>query len=94
MCSWFPAPLRPLVWLGVRSLLDDRMSTAFGFRTAPKWMSFAAKKALQLRAHAAGFLPERRTSAMQGDPGNRTYPGYPNGYSIRELGAEPRGCPA
>lgn len=93
MCSWFPAPLRPLVRLGVRSLLDERMSTAFGFRPAPKWFSSAAKKGLQLRAYATGFLPERRTSALRGDPHNRTYPGYPNGYRIRELGPEPRRCP-
>lgn len=88
MCSWFPRPLRPFVSLGVRSLLDERMRTAFGFRAAPAWVSGAAKAALRTRARMTGLLPERRNSAMAHDPGNRTYPGYPNGYAIRDMGPE------
>lgn len=84
--SWFPRPLGPLVSLGVRSLLDRKMLTAFGFAAAPAWLSRAAGTALRLRARVTGLLPERSTSAMRHDHGNRTYPGYPNGYAIRDLG--------
>lgn len=85
--SWFPRPLRPLVELAVRALLDERMVTAFGFAPAPGPARRAARAAVRARARLVGRLPARRTSALARASGNRTYPGYPRGYRPADLGS-------
>ena len=87
MCGWYPRPLRPAVRLGVRSLLDERMLTAFGFEPAPAWMVRATHVALRARSAVVRRLPVRMTSRLGQDPGNRTYPGYPDGYRPADLGS-------
>ncbi|WP_240945266.1 oxygenase MpaB family protein [Rhodococcus sp. HNM0569] len=87
-CSWFPAPLRPLVSIGVRGLLDDRMLTAFGFEPAPEAVRRAATRGLRLRSAAVRLLPPRRVSNAARDPHNRTYPGYPGSYRPSDLGSD------
>ena len=86
-CSWFPKPLRPVVSLGVRSLLDERMLTAVGFRAAPAWVGAVSRGALRARSAVVRRLPERKVSKAAQDPGNRSYPNYPNGYTPQDLGA-------
>jgi hypothetical protein len=86
MCGWYPAPLRPAVRLAVRSLLDERMLVAFGFEPAPAWVGRATRQALQARSAVVRRMPARMTSRLAQDPKNRTYPGYPDGYQIAELG--------
>lgn len=87
LCGWYPAPLRPVVRLGVRSLLDRSMLEAFGFQAPPVWLARATHGALRIRAAIVRLLPPRRTSRLARDPGNRTYPGYPIGYRPADLGA-------
>lgn len=87
-CSWFPAPLRPLVARGVYAMLDQPMSDAFGFPASSPRLRSALEAALRVRAAAVRYLPRRRTSRTTRDPHNRTYPGYPNGYRPRDLGVE------
>ncbi|GAB2673720.1 oxygenase MpaB family protein [Saccharopolyspora gloriosae] len=86
-CSWFPKPLHPPVSLAVRGLLDEPMLTAFGFRAAPAWVGKGARGALKLRAAVVRWMPERTESKLAQDPGNRTYPNYPRGYTPEDLGA-------
>ncbi|MFF0815686.1 oxygenase MpaB family protein [Rhodococcus sp. NPDC003318] len=87
-CSWFPRPLRPAVALGVTAMLDPLMLTAFGFTPAPGWLRPVAERSLRLRARALRFFPPRSTSTIAHAPNNRTYPGYPVGYSPSDLGAD------
>ena len=92
LCGWYPRPLRPAVRLGVRSLLDAGMRTAFGFAAAPAWVGPLTRGALRTRAAVLRLMPARSTSRLARDPRNRTYPGYPDGYQPTDLGvAEPPG---
>ena len=96
-CSWFPAALTPAVKQGVFALLDDRMANAFGFPAGSPTLERVAVRALRAKARVERFLPTRKQSRTTADPSNKTYPGYPVGYSPRDLGtaaAPPiRGCP-
>ncbi|WP_245673763.1 oxygenase MpaB family protein [Actinoplanes rectilineatus] len=87
--SWFPGFLRPAARLGVRSLLDERMLRAFGFDAAPRWLTVAAEAALKARARIVRHFPPRTRSVLAQQSRNRTYPGYPRGYSPADLGAPP-----
>ena len=90
-CSWYPAALTPAVKQGVFALLDDRMAGAFGFPAGSPTVERVAVRALRARARVERFLPKRTRSRATADASNRTYPGYPVGYSPRDLGAA--GCP-
>ena len=89
LCGWYPAPLRPAVRLGTRSLLDPLMLTAFGFATAPAWVGALTRGGLHARSAVVSLLPPRRVSRLGRDARNRTYPGYPDGYRPSDLGAAP-----
>ncbi|MEV6303112.1 oxygenase MpaB family protein [Actinoplanes sp. NPDC051861] len=85
--GWFPGFLRPVARLGVRSMLDARMLTAFGFSPAPRWVSGVSSAGLRVRSFVVRLLPPRRTSVLGVSKRNRTYPGYPAGYEVASLGA-------
>ncbi|SDD76144.1 oxygenase MpaB family protein [Actinokineospora iranica] len=89
MCSWYWPPVRPLVRQAVHGLLSEQMLTAFDFPAAPTWLRKATHQALRARSAVVRHLPPRTTSRLSNDPHNRTYPGYPNGYHPRDLGAPP-----
>ncbi|MEV6343163.1 oxygenase MpaB family protein [Actinoplanes sp. NPDC051851] len=84
--AWFPAFLRPLVRLGVRGMLDEPMLRAFGFTPAPRWVTAVGETGLRARSRVVRLLPPRKTSTLAVQPGNRTYPGYPDGYHPSDLG--------
>jgi hypothetical protein len=86
LCSWYPAVLRPAARVGVRSLLDPLMLSAFGFPPAPGWAGAAMRGSLHARSAVVAVLPPRRVSRLGRDPRNRTYPGYPDGYRPSDLG--------
>ena len=90
-CSWFPAALTPAVKQGVFALLDDRMAGAFGFPSGSPTVERLAVRALRAKARVERFLPKRTHSRATADASNKTYPGYPVGYSPRDLGAA--ACP-
>ncbi|MDT0304059.1 oxygenase MpaB family protein [Streptomonospora wellingtoniae] len=93
--AWFPAPLRPAADAGLRALLDEPMLEAFGFAPAPRWLGRAVRTALRVRAGVVAQLPPRRVSRLSADRRNRTYPGYPDGYAVEDMGApEPTGIDA
>ncbi|MFD0773449.1 oxygenase MpaB family protein [Streptomonospora algeriensis] len=90
--NWFPAPLRPAADAGVRALLDESMLEAFGFTRPPRWVRPVVRAVLRARAGILTQMPPRRTSRLSADRGNRTYPGYPHGYGLENIGApEPVG---
>ena len=83
---WYPAPLRPLVRLGIYALLDEPLRAAFGFPKPQPVIRWLATRGLLLRAFALRRLarprkkPWRFTQAR-----NRT---YRQGYDIERLGPE------
>jgi hypothetical protein len=85
--AWFPSFLRPAVRMGVRGMLDERMLRAFGFSPAPAWVGASAALGLRARALVLRAFPPRRKSVLGVAKRNRTYPGYPAGYSPSDLGA-------
>ncbi|WP_024796180.1 oxygenase MpaB family protein [Tomitella biformata] len=90
--GWFPRPLRPLVRRGAYAFLGEQMTTAFGFPSGSPRLREFLMAGLRLRARVVRWLPPRRVARVTGDPGNRTYPGYPTGYRPRDLGT-PRVSP-
>lgn len=87
--GWFPSFLHPAINLGVRAMLDEPMLRAFGFDPAPSWLTAAANATLKARAGALRLAPPRRKSTLGTATGNRTYPGFPDGYRLSDLGAGP-----
>jgi hypothetical protein len=88
-CSWYPAPLRPLVRRALLALLPSPIRTAFGFPAAPAGVAPLARAALRARSAVVRPLPPRRRSKLAWEPRNRTYPGYPTGWTPADLGAPP-----
>lgn len=86
--SWYPSILARPVAAAVYALIDDRMSTAFGFPKGSPRVQAAVEAGLRARSAVVRALPKRRTSTAADDPGNHTYPGYPVGYRPRDLGVE------
>jgi hypothetical protein len=88
-CSWYPAPVRPLVRQALLALLPEPIRAAFGFLAAPAGVAPLARAALRARSAAVRPLPPRRRSKLAWEPRNRTYPGYPTGWTPSQLGAPP-----
>ena len=88
-CSWYPASLRPLVRRALLSLLPGPMLTAFGFGRPRPGTARVVRSALRARSALVRRLPPRRLSKLAWEPRNRTYRGYPVGYSPADLGAPP-----
>ncbi|GAA2800513.1 oxygenase MpaB family protein [Crossiella cryophila] len=89
-CSWYPAIGRPAVRRAVYAAMDEPLLRAFGFPRQPAWLERAVERGLAGRGRLVRHLPVRRYSRSARDPGNRTYPGYPEGYRITDLGVPPQ----
>lgn len=86
--SWYPSFARPMARRAVYALMDQPMSTAFGFPSGSPRLRAALDAALCARARFERFMPARTVSKSSKDPHNRTYPGYPVGYRPTDLGAD------
>jgi hypothetical protein len=89
LSGWYPAVFRPAARLAVRGLLDPGMLTAFGFPAPPGWVGVADALALKGRSAVVRWLPPRKRNTLGRYASNRTYPGYPEGYRVADLGAGP-----
>ena len=81
--SWYPAPLRPVVRLGVLSLLEDYLLDAFGYKHPPRWFRWLVELSLRIRGRVIQWLPRRRHPHLVTKERMRS---YPMGYVIEELG--------
>lgn len=92
MLTFYPRPLRRLVELFSRALMDEPLLEAFGYARPPSWFVRLSRAGLALRGRFAGLLPARRRQRTALDhPRIRS---YPDGYRIEELGTFPGGgCP-
>jgi hypothetical protein len=81
--SWYPRWLRPIVRLGVMSLLEDYLLDAFGYDHPPRWFRRLVELSLGMRARVIPLLPRRRRPRLITNERMRSYPG---GYRLDELG--------
>jgi hypothetical protein len=79
----YPRPLRPLIGVFIRSLLDDAVLDAFHYRQPYRLARQATWGALRLRARLLRHLPRRRRPHLITESRIRT---YPTGYEIADLG--------
>jgi hypothetical protein len=87
--SWYPRWLRPVVRLGVMSLLEEYLLDAFGYEHPPQWFRRVIELSLRIRAKLVLLLPRRRRPRLITNERMRS---YPMGYAIEELGVrEPSG---
>src|SRR5206468_1962300 len=82
-CTWFPAPLRPLVRLAMLAVMDEPLLAAMGFRRPPWIFRPAVTISLRLRAAALKFLPRHKQPVLRTKMRHVT---YPDGYEIESLG--------
>ncbi|MFB6894593.1 oxygenase MpaB family protein [Kitasatospora sp. NPDC056327] len=87
MASWYPAPVRPSMRLSSVCLLDDPLREAFGYPAPPAAVRRAVRAGMRLRGRFVRLLPPRRRPHLGRDGWQvRSYPGYPYGYRISDLG--------
>ncbi|MCG6492937.1 oxygenase MpaB family protein [Kitasatospora sp. A2-31] len=101
MASWYPTPVRPAMRTSSLCLLDDPLREAFGYPAPPAALRRAVRAGMRMRGRLVRLLPPRRRPHLARDGRQvRSYPGYPYGYRIGDLGTfedggapKPSGCP-
>ena len=92
MTSFYPKPLAPAVDAFARSLMDDHLLAAFGYRRPPAPVRWASRAALRLRGRLIARLPARRKPTYARDLARVTT--YPNGHIVARLGTFPETMPS
>ncbi|MFH8403892.1 oxygenase MpaB family protein [Streptomyces sp. NPDC018019] len=90
MAGWY-GPLAPVVRGASMALLDDTLLDAFRYERPKPAVRAAVRGALRLRAKSVRLLPPRRRPHYARQ--NPEIKGYPNGYTVAELGTFPKGRP-
>ncbi|MDO7868028.1 oxygenase MpaB family protein [Nocardioides jiangxiensis] len=89
--TFYPRPLRPLVDVVSRSLMEPELLAAFGLAEPGRVARRLARLALRLRARFVALLPPRRRPQHVADM--RRIRSYPDGYVVEEMGTFAPGCP-
>ncbi|MDJ1132929.1 oxygenase MpaB family protein [Streptomyces iconiensis] len=88
MASWYPAPLAPAVRTASKALLDDSLLRAFRYARPSPTTRRLVRGALRLRGRGVRLLPPRdRPHFGRQNREIKSYPGYPVGYQVADLGA-------
>ncbi|MFK8844405.1 oxygenase MpaB family protein [Streptomyces sp. Ac-502] len=90
MAGWY-GPLAPVVRRASMALLDDALLNAFRYERPGPAVRAAVHGALRLRAKSVRLLPPRRRPHYARQ--NPEIKGYPNGFTIADLGTFPQGRP-
>ncbi|UGY94662.1 oxygenase MpaB family protein [Streptomyces gobiensis] len=95
MASWYPRPLAPLARGASLALLDDSLLRAFRYARPSPVARRLVRGAVRLRGRAVRLLPPReKPHYARQNPQIKSYPGYPDGYRLTDLGTFPPTCPA
>ncbi|WP_329811820.1 oxygenase MpaB family protein [Streptomyces sp. GSL17-113] len=90
VASWYPRPLAPLVRGASLALLDESLLRAFRYTPPGPLARELTRSALRLRARGVRLLPpRRRPHYARQNREVRSYPGYPAGYRVADLGTFP-----
>jgi len=91
--SWYPRPLDSLVAATLPCRLDGQARRMLGFAHPPAWAR--ALNRLGLRGHAlAERIAPKPVARLLARPTARTYPGYPVGYDLSQIGPATGNTPA
>ncbi|MFH8568047.1 oxygenase MpaB family protein [Streptomyces sp. NPDC017993] len=83
--SWYPRPVSDLVAATLPCRLDEEARHALSVARPPRWAQ--ALNVLGLRGHArAERMAPALMARLMTRPTARTYPGYPHGYRISDIG--------
>ncbi|GAA2066745.1 oxygenase MpaB family protein [Streptomyces albiaxialis] len=90
VASWYPRPLAPLVRDATVALLDDSLLRAFRYDAPRPAVRSLVRRAVRLRGRAVRLMPPRRKPHYGRQNWEiRSYPGYPDGYHVADLGTFP-----
>ena len=92
LTSFYPKALAPAVDAFARSLMDDHLLAAFGYRKPSAPVRWASRSALRLRGRLIARLPARRRPTYARDLARVT--SYPNGHIVARLGTFPETMPS
>jgi hypothetical protein len=92
LVSFYPRPLAPAVDLFARSLMDDHLLAAFGYRRPPAVVRWLSRRALRLRGQVIARLPARRRPTYARDLAR--VKSYPNGHLVARIGTFPDTMPS
>jgi hypothetical protein len=81
--GWFPWPIRKVVPVVMRAMIDERLLTALGLPAAPRWVIRAVELALRWRGRVAHIFTWRRGAVLRTRMVQRS---YPCGYKMEQLG--------
>ncbi|MDX2547311.1 oxygenase MpaB family protein [Streptomyces sp. WI04-05B] len=85
--SWYPRPVSDVVAATLPCRLDTAAREALGMPEPPRWAR--ALNSVGLKGHAAAERVAPASMArLMTRPTARTYPGYPRGYRIADIGPE------
>lgn len=89
--TFYPRFGRKPANLVLRSLMDDHLLAAFGYKKPPAPVVFLSRKAVRLRGRFVALIPARKEPKLLDD--YREIRSYPDGYDVETLGTFPAGCP-
>lgn len=85
--TFYPRPVRPVIRVASRALLDDHLREAFGYPRPSRLVSALTHGSLRLRGRLLGLLPARRRPSYFRDL--KKIRSYPGGFMIEKLGTFP-----
>lgn len=91
LASFYPRPLRRVVLLFSRALMDPPLLAAFGLREPGRAARRLAVLGLRMRARFVALLPARRKPFHVKDM--RRIKTYPDGFVVEEMGTFTPRCP-
>jgi hypothetical protein len=91
LVSFYPRILARPVEIFGRSLMDDHLLEAFGYRKPPRLVVALARGGLRMRARFVRLMPPRRKPAYARDLSR--IKSYPGGYLVERLGTFPSTMP-
>ncbi|GAB90766.1 oxygenase MpaB family protein [Gordonia rhizosphera] len=91
MCSFYPKPLKRVIEVFSRSLMDDALLEAFGYQKPSELVRRLSIGGLKLRGRLVAVLPARRRPQYVYEMSRIR--SYPDGFDIERMGTFAPGCP-
>ncbi|KLL09827.1 oxygenase MpaB family protein [Protofrankia coriariae] len=91
LTTFYPRPVRPLVEVFSRALMDPPLLAAFGYREPGRVARRLSEGALRVRAGIVALFPARRSPRYVHDMSRIR--SYPDGFQIERMGTFVPGCP-
>lgn len=91
LATFYPAPLKPVIDVFSRSLMDEPLLRAFHYRRPGRIARAASVGGLKARAALVAKLPARRKRLHVYEMSR--IKSYPNGFRVSDMGTFAPGCP-